>query len=709
MEVDNEDVTMFDHDLDAPGSPEFDDGLFEPNSEEQIERARRKAAADAYTQSEDAGLARLCQAHIERTEQEQGARARALKQSAHADNDANEDEEVSMDVQGLQTAGDMRVDEGVGPDTARRKDIDPTGWSSPSAGEDGGPNTEADTASAPIEKAEKGIGQELQVHDQAFEDTILRMEQGAAQSEQSNPQRPKSFRSWRQRHADQMQDEWEDELAWSEIEYQQRVDERHQGRRMKPHDSSARENEASRTTVSVGQTEPLQCSEGQSNTIDDDNTRDRTNSTEQSPASGGISAQPLRWRVPGRDRSQMKLNKERIYTEYLLTNEFIDDINVMLDYIRNWTEADARPIMQSFMDEPENESRMIMFYDQLTDSGKQWIVRILNPDVSSYHPRLYSGSWHLPLSQRPKRLDWGIAELGGPPPRCLKEGCATGCPRERTKEDNLRSLIKGRNIQRSERILQSLGAIDTTNNAALPTVPDEDRRKMPPPPLPPLKPTLLGVPKDIDEIKARIRELLALSTRGLAGETVEPPSLLARRVSKVLGSDPGSSLSTSKDRSDPPGKSLIPPSSPRPVKLKLTFNAAKQRELQAIRPPSPPPSPSPSPPPPITFQFMPTVTPDPEPTPPSYYIKVAKAKQPASSFFGKRPPLMNTQAKRLPPQQKRLVAPVPPEQDVMHIDNEPNQQSALVKTSRATTATKRPKKQKQHCQIASWQIDPNWH
>lgn len=86
---------------------------------------------------------------------------------------------------------------------------------------------------------------------------------------------------------------------------------------------------------------------------------------------------PQHWRLP-RTRTSLNHNLDRIYTEYLLRSDFVDDINYMLDHIHNWSADDAYEIMQSFERDSSNAGRRVRFIP-VSGESRQWLLRIENP------------------------------------------------------------------------------------------------------------------------------------------------------------------------------------------------------------------------------------------------------------------------------------------------------------------------------------------
>ncbi|OSS47950.1 hypothetical protein B5807_06595 [Epicoccum nigrum] len=119
----------------------------------------------------------------------------------------------------------------------------------------------------------------------------------------------------------------------------------------------------------------------------------------------------------------------RIKTEFLLTAEFIDDVNYMLDFISGWPKQLALGIMRSFRMDPENQDRNIGFVNL---SNGRWGVRLINPATRSS-----DASYQLPGLYTRKDL----------PDICQEQGCDDGCPRKASFQELAADLKKFRKEQ----------------------------------------------------------------------------------------------------------------------------------------------------------------------------------------------------------------------------------------------------------------------
>jgi hypothetical protein len=82
------------------------------------------------------------------------------------------------------------------------------------------------------------------------------------------------------------------------------------------------------------------------------------------------------WRDQTRQRGRPNLDFSRIETHFLLTHDFIDDVNAMLDVIDGWSDDQIKDFEYAFKKDVDNRGRSIEFVE--IDS-RQWGVRLLNP------------------------------------------------------------------------------------------------------------------------------------------------------------------------------------------------------------------------------------------------------------------------------------------------------------------------------------------
>ncbi|KAH6642470.1 hypothetical protein C7974DRAFT_409025 [Boeremia exigua] len=132
------------------------------------------------------------------------------------------------------------------------------------------------------------------------------------------------------------------------------------------------------------------------------------------------------WRDKHRQRGRLNANQDRIDTEFILANEFIDDVNMMLDFIDGWPRHQFRDIAESFEHDPENRDRIVEFVDLGLEN---WGVRILNPlrtePITSF------------------RLT-DVYTLDDLPKACREEGCDKECPRPMSVKQKIADLKKFR-------------------------------------------------------------------------------------------------------------------------------------------------------------------------------------------------------------------------------------------------------------------------
>ncbi|KAL1655145.1 hypothetical protein SLS61_002457 [Didymella pomorum] len=96
----------------------------------------------------------------------------------------------------------------------------------------------------------------------------------------------------------------------------------------------------------------------------------------------GDSARPpspppkTQWRDRTRQRGRLNLDFSRIDTQFLLTHEFIDDVNSMLDLINGWTFDRISDIEYAFKKDIDNRGRTVEF---VKIDIRRWGVRLVNP------------------------------------------------------------------------------------------------------------------------------------------------------------------------------------------------------------------------------------------------------------------------------------------------------------------------------------------
>lgn len=82
------------------------------------------------------------------------------------------------------------------------------------------------------------------------------------------------------------------------------------------------------------------------------------------------------WRDQTRQRGRPNLDFSRIETHFLLTHDFIDDVNAMLDVIDGWSGDQIKDFEYAFKRDVDNRGRSIEF---VKIDSRRWGVRLLNP------------------------------------------------------------------------------------------------------------------------------------------------------------------------------------------------------------------------------------------------------------------------------------------------------------------------------------------
>lgn len=96
---------------------------------------------------------------------------------------------------------------------------------------------------------------------------------------------------------------------------------------------------------------------------------------------------PQSWRPSTRPYGgKLYRDTSRIETDFIMSNDFVHDVNEMLDTIHNWSRAEADAIQSSFADDFLNEGRKISFHAFFRDGSQHWTVKIKNCDP--YRPHL---------------------------------------------------------------------------------------------------------------------------------------------------------------------------------------------------------------------------------------------------------------------------------------------------------------------------------
>ena len=131
---------------------------------------------------------------------------------------------------------------------------------------------------------------------------------------------------------------------------------------------------------------------------------------------------PVNWRESPRQQGPLSLDMRRIDSDYLLSKDFVHDINQMLDKLRGWPADLVKPYEISFQQDPENNERRVSIIDFMM---RTWVVKIANPNKLI---------WRSSFSH-----DYTFADL---PEDCQLNGCDFGCPRRITRIEQHSTLQK---------------------------------------------------------------------------------------------------------------------------------------------------------------------------------------------------------------------------------------------------------------------------
>ncbi|KAF1844680.1 uncharacterized protein K460DRAFT_96308 [Cucurbitaria berberidis CBS 394.84] len=144
---------------------------------------------------------------------------------------------------------------------------------------------------------------------------------------------------------------------------------------------------------------------------------------------------------------------DRIESDYILSNTYIEDVNDMLDGMFGLQQDQAAAVIESFTRDPSNTipGREVEFVES---EFRSWTIRVLNSN----------------LQQRLPYSDYGQdrAAYNNLPDDCLTNGCYARCPAPRSKEDERKSLKIGRMIQRREMSRRGSGSSAKVATGVLP-------------------------------------------------------------------------------------------------------------------------------------------------------------------------------------------------------------------------------------------------
>ena len=157
---------------------------------------------------------------------------------------------------------------------------------------------------------------------------------------------------------------------------------------------------------------------------------------EAAPAVTRKQSPPLmtRWRYPERKRDKLNRDMSRIKTEFILSDEFVDDVNNMLEFIENMHWDTFWDMRLSFKKDINNRDRVVRFVEH---GDREWGVNLQRPD-STNTDILYE-------DDEPE-IGWLIDD-GHLPQVCQDEGCDDGCPRKVSFEEKKAELRKFREHQ----------------------------------------------------------------------------------------------------------------------------------------------------------------------------------------------------------------------------------------------------------------------
>ncbi|KAF2826465.1 hypothetical protein CC86DRAFT_406730 [Ophiobolus disseminans] len=358
------------------------------------------------------------------------------------------------------------------------------------------------------------------------------------------------------------------------------------------------------------------------------------------------------WRIPGRVRGQLKLNMDRILTDYILFDEVVDDINEMLDRIHNWPRRVVGGILRSFCEDVEEKGRKkVHVCLSQTDDGHEFNVAILNPNPLFPPARNTAAGWN------PNYM-----------PRSHIKGCGPECPWTIRRDNNKERMIRAQARREREKALVKVGDVGPPSMGAISMTLAQklDRMVMPPPP---------PRPRQIPSSFAQ-----------------SPPSPRPRHTQL-----PGSSLLSSP--SPRPGRATLPARSNSTALLLNAANLSKipDATIQPYRfmpdPNSQESSRSATPSPPVI--------PEPDPRAELKYMSVTDVNKYRNNFFVKSLPSPESSKREentsLIPQ--RVARKQPKRLKNKH-----------PKVEKYQVARKQPKQlKKQHPKVEEYQVDPDGH
>ncbi|KAJ4347593.1 hypothetical protein N0V95_005287 [Ascochyta clinopodiicola] len=186
------------------------------------------------------------------------------------------------------------------------------------------------------------------------------------------------------------------------------------------------------------------------------------------------------WRNTKRQRDSLNVDLSRIHTHFIFSDEFIDDVNIMLDFVAGWPRDLFKDIRSSFEKDSENQDRRIKF---ARSSDDEWAVHILKPAS---------------LASERRNDPADLYTLDDLPDNCREYGCIEGCPRKISMEEQIADL---KNFREDQNNKGPPNILKETYNPVGPSLKLRfERRAMPPPPILP-RPRKRRVPHEAEHLE----------------------------------------------------------------------------------------------------------------------------------------------------------------------------------------------------------------
>lgn len=182
------------------------------------------------------------------------------------------------------------------------------------------------------------------------------------------------------------------------------------------------------------------------------------------------------WRIPYRQRDILNLDKSRLHTEYLLSDNFLDDVNFMLDVMSDHSGPEIKHIAESFVRDPNNHFRRISWKKDPMHGG--WSVALENQNLDGYQQSMQNATRSCDQRILPgtSSATKDLAE------HCQTFGCDEKCPRQLTVEEKEAIFERVRERERLERAEREKENFTGQPSATLQRM--KDRTNMPAPPVP---------------------------------------------------------------------------------------------------------------------------------------------------------------------------------------------------------------------------------